>query len=1138
MGALNRSAGTNWVEQSGGLPAYIEKIAKSLHEKRGFTISRAIATAVSMCKRWAAGGEDVNPDTRAKAAAALAEWEAKRAAARGRAVDMSHTDALVALDLAAIDDELAVLDLAFGDHKAPYDYKHGFIPISPEAKARKKKHQREAPPEQLSRDDLEAEAARLINEHHATPGGTSRPESPRLAAVQAERKRRIGEAERNNAADRTATANAPADAFKDMPDSTLKMNLASWKAKNDPRYALAVKEAKRRRLDLDLSAAEVDEVLDLAYGDHRPPYDWKHGYIPVSPQAARIKAKKEAAPRGSRGGSSAPSGGSVGRGVKRAAAAKKAAAPKRKPSVAGSQRPQASAQARDAVQRGRATEAERQQVAAADVPRKSILPEPRAPRPVSDYEREQQAKRDKVAAEVAERGRIRRGEQEPKRKPSAPSSTPTIAAVSSTDVVPSRVGKSPVRRPDAPAASPADEARAAIRAARTPGLNINEQAEATRKARAAAKRAGLDFDQVDEQERAKLYERRNGQFQLREDATEVRKQAAANHRRQAAELRKQGREQDAKYQEAQAAQYDDIDPAGLGSSARDRQDEARARAPKTVKDMTNAELFTAINRAGAVDGSAATPGQKARLAALINERHARAEDGRLPNLKGKTRPVVADELGERRAARNNATPVPGDQGSTAMSGKSRPAPVSDDEKARAKERADKITADTLRGTSDASLERNIDRYEASPGAATSDTLKTLRAERERRKAEPGGYRPHSATGATRTAGGQSVRDMDDDQLAKLSRSQQVTPAERRAAQVERAHRTPPAQRTKRQRELADGDGQAEYSRGQAQRRDTTPPADLTDTQLDTARAQSQVGTPRRDVLDAEVKRRADGKRSTDPFNLPGINVLSDGVVTGDDSRLAKLVADGHVVRDPDAKPRPYRITPKGRALYKPSDADRQQSRQVEEGRARAALADNDRQRADLDKREAAGKAAVARADAAREANNDPAELRAAAADLRAQNRNVYADQLERRAQVLEGTRQVDPEPAALTPAVVSRMSDKQLERALDRLAEAGDFSSPAFKAVEAEQNKRDDARNAPSGPSTANPFAGMGKVGSNGEVQVDRGVVRYRQDSDGKWTAYRTGNQQSPVTDSAQVAALNKEAARVRGRAEGNRPRR
>jgi hypothetical protein len=81
---LDRSPKKNWVENVGGLPAFIVKIAKDLHEERGMTISRAIATAISMCKKWAAGGKNVKPATRAKAAAAIAKWESMKARSKSK----------------------------------------------------------------------------------------------------------------------------------------------------------------------------------------------------------------------------------------------------------------------------------------------------------------------------------------------------------------------------------------------------------------------------------------------------------------------------------------------------------------------------------------------------------------------------------------------------------------------------------------------------------------------------------------------------------------------------------------------------------------------------------------------------------------------------------------------------------------------------------------------------------------------------------------------------------------------------------------------------------------------------------------------------------------------------------------------
>lgn len=83
-GLLDRSPKKNWVEKAGGLPSYIEKIANALHTEKGMDISRAISVAVGRVKKWAAGGGDVDADTRAKAAKAVAEWEALKAKNKAR----------------------------------------------------------------------------------------------------------------------------------------------------------------------------------------------------------------------------------------------------------------------------------------------------------------------------------------------------------------------------------------------------------------------------------------------------------------------------------------------------------------------------------------------------------------------------------------------------------------------------------------------------------------------------------------------------------------------------------------------------------------------------------------------------------------------------------------------------------------------------------------------------------------------------------------------------------------------------------------------------------------------------------------------------------------------------------------------
>lgn len=87
-GRLNRSPRKNWVEEQGGLPSYIERIAVHLVGK-GFSHSHAIATAINAAKTMCRSGDlnfpgsqQVNPGSRAQACAAVARWNAMKAAAR------------------------------------------------------------------------------------------------------------------------------------------------------------------------------------------------------------------------------------------------------------------------------------------------------------------------------------------------------------------------------------------------------------------------------------------------------------------------------------------------------------------------------------------------------------------------------------------------------------------------------------------------------------------------------------------------------------------------------------------------------------------------------------------------------------------------------------------------------------------------------------------------------------------------------------------------------------------------------------------------------------------------------------------------------------------------------------------------
>jgi hypothetical protein len=70
---LNKPGKTNWVEEQGGLPSFIKRVAKHIVTDGGLSESHAIAAAVQQCRDGKFG---------AKGLAAYAEFRAKAAAAR------------------------------------------------------------------------------------------------------------------------------------------------------------------------------------------------------------------------------------------------------------------------------------------------------------------------------------------------------------------------------------------------------------------------------------------------------------------------------------------------------------------------------------------------------------------------------------------------------------------------------------------------------------------------------------------------------------------------------------------------------------------------------------------------------------------------------------------------------------------------------------------------------------------------------------------------------------------------------------------------------------------------------------------------------------------------------------------------
>lgn len=75
------------------------RIARAV-KRTGKTTSQAIAIAVSRVKKWAAGADDVDADTRAKAAKALAEWEKLKAKSKAKDVKATAPGEILCLSAA------------------------------------------------------------------------------------------------------------------------------------------------------------------------------------------------------------------------------------------------------------------------------------------------------------------------------------------------------------------------------------------------------------------------------------------------------------------------------------------------------------------------------------------------------------------------------------------------------------------------------------------------------------------------------------------------------------------------------------------------------------------------------------------------------------------------------------------------------------------------------------------------------------------------------------------------------------------------------------------------------------------------------------------------------------------------------
>jgi len=129
--------GPNWVTKTDpvtGLGPYLHAIAHALM-RAGHSESEAVALAVGAVKRWAAGEGHVTAKTRAKAAEAVAHWEALKAASHARADDdEDEQDWLEELaeqeaEMEDADSPGAVIpgNVRFDTRTGPKGYSHGWI---------------------------------------------------------------------------------------------------------------------------------------------------------------------------------------------------------------------------------------------------------------------------------------------------------------------------------------------------------------------------------------------------------------------------------------------------------------------------------------------------------------------------------------------------------------------------------------------------------------------------------------------------------------------------------------------------------------------------------------------------------------------------------------------------------------------------------------------------------------------------------------------------------------------------------------------------------------------------------------------------------------------------------------------------
>ncbi|AWY07328.1 hypothetical protein SEA_JACKIEB_8 [Streptomyces phage JackieB] len=241
------------------LPGFVREVARALM-RNGKSKSNAIQIAIGQIKKWAAGGGGVNADTQAKAARALAQWEAAKAKAHATPNKSDHSNPVYAPGQ-------RVIFLA-NDKKAPAKkggkkeardgdkgklppgatgWKHGWIPVDDSGKA--------VGPAQKPKWLLEAEA-----KHKAAGGRTAEEiEAEKLKNAQDARQRKAeAPAKKAKAEKERKEREAEAAKKKAEREKAAKTREAERKTKDEERAKTAKAKEKERQIQAAYRQALAD----------------------------------------------------------------------------------------------------------------------------------------------------------------------------------------------------------------------------------------------------------------------------------------------------------------------------------------------------------------------------------------------------------------------------------------------------------------------------------------------------------------------------------------------------------------------------------------------------------------------------------------------------------------------------------------------------------------------------------------------------------------------------------------------------------------------------------------------------------------------------------------------------------------